>query len=449
MHASSLRRRTVATGVTVVAVVLSSLGLVLYLSVAHELRQSTRAVLQERLDLAAGLAQQHDATELAGALQSAGIVAVVTRPDGSITYGTPSSPAPAGGLPAPPGSPSSQLVGSLRHPDGSIVEISVSRAGAIRVLDHVRNVLIGGAVAGVGLAALLLWRGAEIALRPLEVVVDAARRIARGERGIRIGPDRTDTEVGLVGAAFDHVVDGLETAVEDARRQAEASERFLADAAHQLRTPITAIQAAAEALSFGLDEAGRERATTLIVGQTNRAGTLLAGLLRLAKLDMGQVPSEEVVDLETLCGTEVARARELSPGLEIVVRGGVSGAVPIELDPAAMGEALANLLDNARRHARHRILLELAIEEPDIVIRICDDGPGVPPDAAEIVFDRFVSLDDRGGSGLGLAIARAIVEAHGGALRYEEEGFVIRIARERRLRPRPGGVAGPPLASRR
>lgn len=425
------------TGVVVVALVLVGLDLVVYASIDRELRESTEAVLRERMDLTAALAERLPVEDLAAQLQAVGIVATITMADGTVVRRAPPSPAVGSGLPASGDEPASRLVGEVDLGDGSRVEVAVSRAGVVRVLDRTRVVMAIATVSGVAVAALLSRRGATIALRPLDAVVDAARRVAAGEDGVRVRPPRTNIEVGAVGAAFDGVVDALESALEDVRRQAEAKERFLADAAHQLRTPITGIQAAAEALSMNLDHDGRRRATELIVGQTARAAALLAGLLRLTKLDMGEVPQQEVVDLETLCRSEVERAEQLTPSLRFVFSGDIGGAVPIELDPASMREALANLLDNARRHARSRVDVALSVEATDIVVRVRDDGDGVPEGAVDSIFERFVSLDGRGGSGLGLPIARAIVSAHGGSLAYERGAFLIRLVRERRHRPRP------------
>lgn len=436
MWTTSLRSRTIGTGVVAVALVLTVLDLVLYVSLDRELRQTTEAVLQERLAVAAALAQQHPAEDLAAELQALGISAVVTHPDGSTDLGAPPSAVLAGGLPATHDPAGPKLTGEIVHADGSTAAVSVSRAGSIRVMDFIRTLLVVSTLLAIAVAALLLRRGATVALRPLDAVVDAARRVAGGEHGVRVSPAQPDTDVGVVGAAFDGVVDSLESAMAESRQQVRANERFVADAAHQLRTPITGIQASAEALALGLDEAGRRAAVSLIVSQTSRVAVLLSGLLRLAKLDMGELPRQEVVDLGTICATEVQRARASSPGPDVSLRGGTGGAVPIELDPTTMREALANLLDNACRHARADVSVELAVEEPEIVVRVRDDGDGVAEADVDPIFQRFVSLDHRGGSGLGLPIARAIVGSHGGTLRYEGGAFVIRLARERRHRPR-------------
>lgn len=450
----SLRGRTVAAGVVVVAVVLGGLDAFVYLSLRHELEESTDALLRERIELARHLSDDHDPTELAARLQALGIRATVTLPDGEVVVGEPASPALSSGL-APPvgGQGADDAIRSLDLLDGARVTVFASRAGAERALEHIRVLLLTGTLLGVGVAGLLLAGWATRELRPLEELTRAAHRVAKGERGVRLRPSRTDTEVGQVSLAFDEVTSSLEAAVDEARSMSDLNQVFLADAAHQLRSPITAIRAAAEVLDMDLDPDEERRALDLLAGQTVRAGQLLSGLLRLARLDLGEEPEHDVVDLDTVCRTEVDRFRQLHPELTVEVRGGVGSDTPIELDPAAMTEALSNLLDNACRHAVGRVEVSATVDGRSIEVRVWDDGAGIAADQVDRAFARFVSLDGGDGSGLGLPIARAIVEAHGGTLVYEDRSFVIRVARERRHRPRPPvaplpvrGVAGPPAS---
>lgn len=433
----TLRSRTVAAGVIVVALVLAGLDAFVFLNLRAELEENTDALLQERIELARNLAADLGPAELAEQLQALGIRVRVTLPDGGRVLGRPASPALSSALPLPAtGEAADDAARSLGLPDGSRVTVFASRAGAERTLERMRFLLLTGTLLGVGLAGLLLRGWSTRELRPLEELMVAAHRVAGGERGVRLRPSRTDTEVGQVSRAFDEVTESLEAAIVEARRMSEVNEAFLADAAHQLRTPITGIRAAAEVLAMGLDPDDERRALGLLVDQSARVGHLLTGLLRLARLDLGEEPEQVLVDLETVCRTEVECFQQLHPELVVELRGGVGSAAPIELDPAAMTEALSNLFDNACRHATARVDLRLAVEGPTIEIAVADDGPGVPPTQAERVFDRFVSLDRGDGSGLGLPIARAIVEAHGGTLVYDAGEFVIRLARERRHRPR-------------
>lgn len=217
----------------------------------------------------------------------------------------------------------------------------------------------------------------------------------------------------------------LEAALSDARDSAARSRRFLADAAHQLRTPMAGIQAAAENLLLGADPLDRGRLLADVVRETSRASRLITSLLRIARLDEGQPLVPTPCNPVSLCAEEVDRAWSLSPHLDIVLNSeGLPGA-RIELDAGALHEVLANLLDNARRYAAEKIEVLIRATGGGVEIRVADDGPGVPAGMEDQVFERFVSVGHRGGSGLGLAIARELARRHGGDLRYTEGGFVL------------------------
>lgn len=158
-------------------------------------------------------------------------------------------------------------------------------------------------------------------------------------------------------------------------------------------------------------------------------------LLTLARLDQGVAPEPVPTDLAALCHDEVERAASLAPHLTVACHdhdaAGANG--PWWLDPSGTREIVANLLDNARRHARSRIDVEVAVHPRDdgsperLALRIADDGPGLPADAVDRIFERFVSLDGRGGSGLGLPIAQTLARAQGGELSYEDGSFVLEL----------------------
>jgi two-component system, OmpR family, sensor kinase len=145
----------------------------------------------------------------------------------------------------------------------------------------------------------------------------------------------------------------------------------------------------------------------------------------MARLDQGEELALAGCDLAELCRDEADRARVLAPELEISVEAGLD-ARP-ELDANAVREVVANLLDNARRHAARRISVDVARHGDHVELRVTDDGPGVPEGMEERIFERFVSLDSRKGSGLGLPIARGLARAHGGDLVYEAGAFVLRV----------------------
>lgn len=239
--------------------------------------------------------------------------------------------------------------------------------------------------------------------------------------------DRDVTEQRWIAATLDGTLKALEAAVAEAQEAAAASRRFLADAAHQLRSPIAGAQASVEGLLRGADPPERERLFLNLVGETARAGRLVASLLRIAHLDEGQTLFPKPCDLVALATDEADRTWALAPRLDIALHADLAPDRQPELDPEAVREILANLLDNARRYAVERIDVSLASSDAGMEVRVADDGPGLPAGMEEQAFERFVSLDPQGGSGLGLAIARSLARAHGGELTWEESGFVLRL----------------------
>ncbi len=219
--------------------------------------------------------------------------------------------------------------------------------------------------------------------------------------------------------------------LEDALRKAKESEarcrRFTGDAAHQLRTPIAGIRACAETLLRNPPPEERDALLTNVVRETGRAARLMTGLLQMARLDLGQSLAPRKCDVVDLCSEEVARARALAPALEVALQVDERRPTYAELDSHAVHEILANLLDNARRHAASRIDVVVANTDDQVEVRVVDDGPGLSEALAERVFERFVSLDNKGGSGLGLPIARGLARTHGGNLTYEDRAFVVRL----------------------
>lgn len=228
----------------------------------------------------------------------------------------------------------------------------------------------------------------------------------------------------------------LERALEEAHLSEASTRRFLDDAAHQLRTPITSIRASAETLQRSLTPAQREALLAAVVRESERAGRLMAGLLRMARLDHAPSLHPRPTDLAALCRDEAEQAGLDRSGVRVDVRTeGVGPIGPAVVDADAVAEILANLVDNARRHARSRIGVVVARDEAEVTIRVTDDGPGLPAGQSEHAFERFVSLDARGGSGLGLSIARGLARAHGGDLTYDGRSFVLRL-------PHQGAPAG-------
>jgi signal transduction histidine kinase len=222
-------------------------------------------------------------------------------------------------------------------------------------------------------------------------------------------------------ASFDAMVDSLEEAVAQATRSEAAMRRFLADASHELRTPIAALQATIETLLRAQPpRPRRDQLEAEVARGTQRLGRLVDDLLNLARLEANEPLRSEAVDLAELSAGLVAEARSRTRARISIVQNGPAKVIG---DPDALARALRNLLDNAVRAGGEsgRIVVELERSSARVRVTVSDDGPGVPPDARERIFDGFVRLDSNAGAGtgLGLAIARAVAEQHHGTLTCE------------------------------
>jgi signal transduction histidine kinase len=443
MGTASLRARVAATGVAVVALVLLGLDAFVYMS----LRERLIGALEDRLESRAALVRRFgpslSAPELAR-LGGSGIHVTVRGPDGQVLAAQPDGEAsvPAGASPH-------RLARRVTLPGDGVVDLSVSRSGADQTL---RRLLIWealGTAAALAIAALLLARTAGLALRPLDRVVETARLIRAGRSGERLNPTQTDTELGRMALAFDEMLDALEAALEEARASENRSKRFLAEAAHQLRTPIAGIQASVESLPYARTRPERERLLDHVAREAHRAGRRVKALLTMARLDRGDRLERRSCDLASICAEETERAAALAPNLGVSFRA-LGGSRKVDVDPDAIREALANMLDNARRHAASRIDVTFARKSDDAEVSVAEDGPGLSAGSVERAFEPFVVMDGQGGSGLGLTIARGIARAHGGDVTYEEGRFLLRLPTEPdrgRAHPRAGnredGTRGP------
>ena len=216
----------------------------------------------------------------------------------------------------------------------------------------------------------------------------------------------------------------LRRALEDAKAAEQRNQEFLADAAHQLRTPVAAVRASAEAIVLTESLARREQLAANLTAEADRLGRLIRSLLLLTRLDQGDPIQPAPCDVEGLVRAEIARVRLLAPHLEVRLHIPPELVDDLELDSAGVAEIVANLLDNARRHASARVDVAIDVSS-QLRVSVGDDGPGLSGTGQERAFDRFVSLDGRGGSGLGLSIARSLARAHGGDLVYASRRFVL------------------------
>jgi signal transduction histidine kinase len=311
--------------------------------------------------------------------------------------------------------------------DGASLTLSVDTtlvSGARRTL---RQVLVITSVIALVVSAALVTAAVRFAMRPLDSMAALARSVSQGNRGHRLAPTRTDTELGQTAEAFDEMLDELEGAEARAQQAEERTRAFLADAAHELRTPIAGVQAAAETLLHHDDQLShdeRQHLQALLVREAERAGGLISDLLTAARLDAGIDLDLAPVSLRTLARGELDRVHLLHPETVVTMSG---PEVVARADAAKVSSILRNVIDNAVRAAGPQGEVHVVVREHDqfAIAEIWDSGPGVAPSERERIFERLVRLDhgragDAGGSGLGLAIARGYARAHGGELTCED-----------------------------
>ncbi|WP_052172695.1 cell wall metabolism sensor histidine kinase WalK [Nocardia sp. BMG111209] len=423
MRTVSLRRRVTLTAAAISGVALLAVALTVHSLFGVVVGRSENAVLTDRAQLARQLAQADTPpTVLITRVDNRSVRARLVLADGRV-YG---SLGPRHEDDARPRV--IQLIGpgELNH---ARLTLQVDTPLLSRLQSRLGWVLIGATVAAIAVIAAGLWLGVRRALAPLDSMTGLAREIARGERGRRLLPDRADTELGRTASAFDEMLDALEGAEARARASEQHLRSFVADAAHELRTPVAGIRAIAEAVLHqppGADPEEQQRMHLLLAREARRAGRLVEDLLDMARIDAGLHLHRTPTDLHDLAATHLDRMRMLHPGIDFRL----TGPHPIApVDPERIGQVLTNLLSNACRAIATAdpapdpgiVTVTLTAAPESAEITITDNGPGVPAADRDRIFDRLVRLDPARahhpqGAGLGLAIARGIARAHGGDL---------------------------------
>jgi signal transduction histidine kinase len=280
--------------------------------------------------------------------------------------------------------------------------------------------LIAGVASAALLAGLVMLTIFRRVFRPVDALTAGARALASGRLDTRVEV-RGNDEVAELGRAFNTMAESVE-------RNERARRNMVSDVAHELRTPLTSIRVQVEAVQDGVVEADAkflasiaEDAATLsrLVDDLQQLSLADAGQLRL---ELSEVPVIELVE----------RALSGLPSREVIITRDVDDSLVVRADARRMVQVVRNLLVNAVAYAHSSIAVTAARTGDRIEIRVSDDGPGIPEEHAERIFDRFYRADasrsrTTGGAGLGLAIARQLVELHGGTIRYERPAFVIAL----------------------
>lgn len=296
-------------------------------------------------------------------------------------------------------------------PSGPVtVYVAATLHPVVAATHTVASALSAGLPVLLVIVAGLIWFLEGRALRPVEAIRAEVADISGHDLHRRVPEPATGDEVAQLARTMNSMLDRLEAS-------SDAQRRFAADASHELRSPLSAIQATLEVALAHPDPQAWPAAAADALDEATRLRRLVDDLLDLAKAGQpGGTARREEVDLDEV----VARAARpfrvdgrVTLDMHKVSAGKVIG------DPDQLARLVHNLLDNARRHARSRISVELSATSESVLLVVGDDGPGIPEEERNRIFERFARLDegrdrDSGGTGLGLAIVKEIVVAHGG-----------------------------------
>jgi two-component system sensor histidine kinase MprB len=295
------------------------------------------------------------------------------------------------------------------------VQLARPLAGTDRVLAHLRLFLALVCLAGIAVAAALGRLAARRVLAPLAEVADTAEQIGETDDLSRRLTIHADDEVGALATRFNQMLERLERSRDELDESVRAQRQLVADASHELRTPVTSLRTNIEVLLQGgqLEEEDRRRLLADVVEQSEELSGLVGDLIELARGDLPPGATEPT-RLDRIVEESIARARRNYP--HVRVSASLEPRV-VEGVPERLGRAINNLLDNAARHSPPDGVIDVLLDSGGLRVR--DHGTGIDEQDLPHVFDRFYrGANSRGkqGSGLGLAIVRQVAEQHGGTV---------------------------------
>lgn len=317
---------------------------------------------------------------------------------------------------------------TVQTPEGQRVVRASASTAAVRQATGVASVslLIGGPLL-VAVVGVLTWLAAGRALRPVDAIRAEFTEISARDLHRRVPVPAARDEVGRLALTMNATLDRLESSMHRQRQ-------FVADASHELRSPLSTVRTPLEVAAAHPDRADWLKVASEALQDLDRLETLTADLLLLARLDATAPRAPAELDLAELT-REVLRHR---PAGTIRWSTELADGVRVVGHRLRLSRLLTNLIDNAESHGQHTALVRVGATASDAVLEVIDDGPGIPPRDRERVFERFTRLDearsrDTGGNGLGLPIAREIAAVHGGTLTIADTApgahFVARLPR--------------------
>jgi signal transduction histidine kinase len=421
MNGGGLRRwwarRSISVRVTIAATVALSVGLVfgvVALAVLFSRNQiaSVDAAAEREANTLAGLVKSGQVPDPLPAPADEPVLAQVVAPDGAVVSSTQS----AGRVPIVPAAELSALgsgqafttersslgsaplrvvVERVSTDSGVLTVVAAVPYGEVRdVLSESLLVLVVAVPVALAAAGIATWLAVRSSLRPVDAMSAAA--IAHGDttEPPRLPVPDSDDEIARLAVALNAMLDQLHQA-------SEAQRAFVADAAHELRSPVASIQTQLDvALSIPTSKAQWSHVAASVRADVSRLAELVEDLLLLARLDAAAPQRMDRVDIRRV--------------LEVA-----GEPLWVDADRSTLRRAYDNVIVNADRHARGKVTVECAVRDGLVVVTVDDDGDGVPAADRERVFERWVRLDegrtrDQGGVGLGLPLARSIVRSHGG-----------------------------------
>lgn len=295
------------------------------------------------------------------------------------------------------------------------VVVAVSLEQVDESIATVAQILLVGTPALVALMAATTWLMVGRALKPVEVIRRRVETISSAAGAQRIPEPATHDEIGRLADTMNDMLGRLE-------RSAERQRRFAGDASHELQSPLAAIRTELEVSTAHPADTDWVHTAGTVLEETGRMEKLVRNLLFLARRDETR-PAERAgsVDLDDIVLNEADRIR---PSSQVPVHTGSVRAASVAGPSEDLTRLVRNLLENASLHATSWVEVGLRPDDGCVSLRVEDDGPGIPVDAREVIFERFARLDPArgtGGTGLGLAIVREIVEAHRGTVRVTQE----------------------------